>query len=118
MVSDIIGVGATRIDLRTAAALGEKVVPVHFEACESVNYGGVLFLLPFLMANGLLSYNKYYSQRQSGYYDFDAILLTVAIMVLCRIKNVEQLKHESPGEMGKLLGLDRVAEARCLRYVL
>lgn len=118
MASDIIGVGATRIDLRTAAALGEKVNPVHFEACESVNYGGVLFLLPFLLANGLLSYNKYYSQRQVGYYDFDSILLTIAIMYLCRIKNIEQLKHESPGEIGKLLGLDRVPEARCLRIVL
>ena len=83
-----------------------------------MNYGGVLFLLPFLLANGLLSYTKFYSQRQGGYYDFDSILLTVAIMCLCRIKNVEQLKHESPGELGKLLGLDRVAEARCLRGVL
>lgn len=83
-----------------------------------MNYGGVLFLFPFLIANGLLSYKNYYSQRQGGYYDFDSILLTVATMYLCRIKNVEQLKHESPGELGKLLGLDRVAEARCLRGVL
>jgi len=36
-------------------------------------------------------------------------------MYLCRIKNVEQLKHISPGEFGKLLGLDRIAEARTLR---
>jgi len=36
-------------------------------------------------------------------------------MYLCRIKNPEQLKHISPGEFGKLLGLDRVAETKKLR---
>lgn len=36
-------------------------------------------------------------------------------MYLCRIKNPEQLKHISPGEFGKLLGLDRIPEAKNLR---
>jgi predicted DNA-binding ribbon-helix-helix protein len=36
-------------------------------------------------------------------------------MYLSRIKNPEQLKHLSPGEFGKLLGTDRVPEAKCLR---
>jgi len=111
--------GATRVDLRVEAAIsGNAVNPVQFEPCQSVDYGGVLFLLPFLLANGLLSYQKYFSQRQSGYYDFDSIMMTVSFMYLCRIKSAEQLKHHSPGEMGKLLGLDRVAEARCLRSIL
>ena len=39
-------------------------------------------------------------------------------MYLCRIKTVEQLKHRSSGELGKLLGLDRVPEARCLRTIM
>lgn len=111
--------GATRADLRIEAAItGHAVNPVQFEPCQSVEYGGVLFLLPFLLTNGLLSYQKYFSQRQSGYYDFDSIMMTVAFMYLCRIKSIEQLKHHSPGEMGKLLGLDRVAEARCLRSII
>jgi hypothetical protein len=111
--------GATRVGLRLEAAItGNTVNPVQFEPCQSVGYGGVLFLLPFLLAGGLLSYQKYFSQRHSGYYDFDSIMLTVAFMYLCRIKSVEQLKHHSPGEMGKLLGLDRVAEARCLRSII
>ena len=37
-------------------------------------------------------------------------------MYLCRIKNPEQLNHISPGEFGKLLGLDRIPEAKNLRY--
>ncbi len=36
-------------------------------------------------------------------------------MALCRIKNVEQLKQHNVGELGILIGLDRVPEARCLR---
>ena len=37
---------------------------------------------------------------------------------MCRIKTVEQLQYEPPGELGKLLGLDRVPEVRCLRHKL
>ena len=36
-------------------------------------------------------------------------------MGLSRIKNAEQLREHAPGEFGKLLGLDRVPEVRCLR---
>ncbi len=39
-------------------------------------------------------------------------------MALCRIKAVEQLQYQPPGELGKLLGLDRVPEVRCLRHKL
>lgn len=118
LVSDMIGVGATRVESRVFAALGLQKSDISFDACESVEYGGVLFLLPFLIANGLLSYKKYYSQRHLGYYDFDSVILTLAFMYLCRVKSVEQLKHHSPGEMGKLLGLDRIPEARCLRGII
>lgn len=43
------------------------------------------------------------------------ILLLLAFMTLCRIKSVEKLKEYSPGEFGKLVGLDRIPEVRCLR---
>jgi len=107
---------ATRVDLRLAAALGElDINPVTFEPCQSVNYGGVFFILPFLLANGLLTYRDYYPEREYGYYSFDTAILTISFMYLCRIKSIEQLKHHSSGEFGKLLGLDRIPEARCLR---
>lgn len=88
--------------------------PIEFIASEGVEYGGVLFLLPSLLATGLLSYQKHYTAL-SGYYDLDTIILSLAFMYLCRIKNPEQLKHTSPGEFGKLLGLDRIPEAKNLR---
>jgi len=119
LASELIGMGATRVESRLDAALGEQVTDiVRFEPCQSVPFGGVLFLLPFLLANGLLSYSFYYSQRERGYYNFDIIVLALAFMYLCRIKNIEQLKHHSPGELGKLWGLDRIPEARCVRSVL
>jgi len=39
------------------------------------------------------------------------VVTLLAYMALCRIKTVEQLQYESPGELGKLMGLDRVPEA-------
>ena len=39
-------------------------------------------------------------------------------MALCRIKSPEQLKNQPPGELGKLLGLDRVPEVGHFRKKL
>jgi hypothetical protein len=76
----MVGVAATRVENRVFAALGLQKSDISFDSCESVEYGGVLFLLPFLLANGLLSYKKYYSQRDSGYYDFDSVILTLSFI--------------------------------------
>ncbi len=46
------------------------------------------------------------------------VIVLLAHMALCRIKAVEQLQYQPPGELGKLLGLDRVPEVRCLRHKL
>jgi hypothetical protein len=46
------------------------------------------------------------------------MLLLLAFMGLCRSKTIEQLRGQAPGELGKLLGLDRVPEVRCLRRKL
>lgn len=110
-----LGIAATRYDERMLAAKGQlEKTPIEFLPAEGVEYGGVLFLVPSLLATGLLSYKNHYGPL-SGYYDLDAIILTLAFMYLCRIKNPEQLKHISPGEFGKLLGLDRIPEASKLR---
>lgn len=105
-----------RYDARMAAVNDQlDHTPIEFIASEGVDYGGVLFLLPSLIATGLLSYQNHYTSL-SGYYDLDVIILSLSFMYLCRIKNPEQLKHISPGEFGKLLGLDRIPEAKNLRH--
>jgi hypothetical protein len=115
-VADIFGIAASRIEERSAAARGElQETPLQFENAQALPSGGVLLLVPFLIETGLLSYQNHYKDFEKGYYDIDFIVLLLAFMYLCRIKNPEQLKSISPGDYGKLLGVDRVPEARCLR---
>lgn len=75
-------------------------------------------MVPFLLQTGLLSFKNHYQELDPGYYYIDAIVLLLSFMYLCRIKNPEQLRAINPGEFGKLLGLDRIPEAKCLRKKL
>ena len=43
-------------------------------------------------------------------------MMVLAFISLCRIKTIEQLQGYSAGELGNFIGLDRISEARCLRY--
>jgi len=95
-----------------------ETTPVKFESCHCVRYAGLLLLLPFLLGSGLLSYKSHYHELDKGYYFIDFIILFLAFMYLARIKNPEQLKNISPGEFGKLMGVDRVPESKCLRSKL
>lgn len=116
LVSNIFGIGATNINDRSKASNHEiEETPIKFEACQSIANGGVLFLLPFLVETGLFSFQKHYNELRKGYYYINFIIQLLAFMYLCRIKNPEQLKRLSPGEFGKLLGVDRIPEAKCLR---
>ena len=119
LASQLIGVAATRTEER-ALAIGHKLdtTPVEFTPCHSVQAAGVLTLLPFLEQTGLFSYRGHYNELSDGYYYIDCIILFLAFMYLRRIKNPEQLKYHSPGEFGKIMGLDRVPEAKCLRKKL
>jgi len=50
-----------------------------------------------------------------GYYSLSSILLSLSYCVLLRIKSIEKISDESPGELGKLIGLDRIPEIKTLR---
>ena len=111
--------GASRVEERLLCAFGvSPEAPVEFESCEALPYGGVMLLLPFLLECGLLSYRDHYHQRGSGYYNFDNLFILVCFLYLCRIKSLEQTKHYSPGEFGKLIGYDRIPEVKTLRGML
>jgi hypothetical protein len=98
-----------------AAVLGAGNATARFDAHDGLCGAGILFLLPALLAQGLLKTKEVYSVPQSHYYGLESILLTLAFMALSRIKNPEQLKQCKPGEIGKIIGLDRIPEVRCLR---
>jgi hypothetical protein len=111
--------GALRVEERLLCAFGLiREAPLRFESCEALAFGGVMLLLPFLLECGLLSYRNHYSQRVSGYYNFDTLFILVAFLYLCRIKSFEQTKHYSPGEFGKLVGYDRIPEVKKLRGMI
>ncbi|MCP4139441.1 MAG: hypothetical protein GY755_03975 [Chloroflexi bacterium] len=117
--ADGIGTACTRVGERVLASIGKCVgAAVHFELCLDVPNGGVLCALPALLENGLLSGAKEMLGTIKGYYSVFHVLVLMAFMALCRIKTVEQLKKKAPGELGKLLGLDRIPEVRCLRKKL
>ncbi len=114
-----LGTACTRPEERMVAALGAgDGASVRFEPCLDVPNGGVLCALPALLANGLLDGAEAVLGKLKGYYRTVPILLLLAFMGLCRIKTIEQLRGQAPGEFGKLLGLDRVPEVRCLRRKL
>jgi hypothetical protein len=111
------GIGVKREAERALAAVGEldEAMPA-FHANESVSCAGVLLALPLLAQLGLLEVaKKVYGSLRKGFYGLQATLLTVAFMALLRIKSPEQLKAKSPGELGIILGLDRVPEVKTLR---
>ncbi len=111
-----MGYATTRTLERVAAAIGKlgAPAPVEFEASCDVAGGGVLAAVPALLAQGLLRRPPSY-QLPQGFYGIDSIFLVLAFMALARIRSLEQLRYQAPGEWGKLLGLDRIPEVRTLR---
>jgi len=119
VAGDEMGIACTRPCERVMAAIG--LLPggatTEFQPCRDVSYGGVLCALPALAENGLFRHLETLPVL-SGYYMTLQVILLLAYMALCRIKAVEQLQYETPGELGKLLGLDRIPEVCCLRKKL
>jgi hypothetical protein len=114
-----MGTACTRPDERVLAAFGFlNGASTRFETCRDVSFGGVLCALPALAENGLFRHVHACLRQLRGYYSTLHVIVLLAHMALCRIKAVEQLQYQPPGELGKLLGLDRVPEVRCLRYKL
>ncbi len=114
-----MGNGATRSLERVAAAMGElESAPIEFQSTCDVAQGGVLLALPALLAAGLLCHTAEFYQLPKGFYGIESIFLLLGLMALARIRSLEQLRYQAPGEWGKLVGLDRIPEVRTLRAKL
>lgn len=111
-----MGTACTRADERVAAAIGlAGCAAARFEAGHDVQMAGLLTGLPALCANGLLTGLGKHLNLPKGFYSGLHILLTLGFMALGRIRRPEGLRHLPPGELGKVIGLDRVPEVRTLR---
>lgn len=108
--------GATNtIERLLASIFGRGPVGPVFRNCLDVPNGGVLLGLPGLLSMGLLRHTGKYFHLSKGYYGIDSIFMLLGFMALARLKTIESLRYCSPGEWGKLLGLDRIPEAKTLR---
>ena len=112
-----MGVATTNVLDRVMASVGllPGGVAVRFERCEDVSQGGVLLALPALLACGLLRHSAKYFHLPEGYYTLGNIFLLLGLMILNRVKSVEELRRSAPGEWGKILGLDRCPVVETLR---
>ena len=114
-----LGVACVRVTERILAAAGVlKGARTEFEDNCDIENGGVLCALPALVENGLYRHLDGRFQLPAGYYDMIHIVSLLSFMVLFGVPIIERLRFESPGEMGKLLGLDRVPEVKTLRNKL
>jgi hypothetical protein len=116
LAAEGMGTACTRADERVAAALGLMTSAVtRFEPCRDVSMGGLLAGLPALCGNGLLSGLDKHLSLPKGFYSALHILTVLGFMALARIRRPEGLRHIPPGELGKVVGLDRVPEVSTLR---
>jgi hypothetical protein len=113
---ELMGMACTRSGERLLAALGVlRLTESKFTSCYDVSYGGVLAALPALALNGLYHKIEEVFEEFTGYYSMIQVLTLLGFMGLCRIKSTEKLGKQPPGELGKLLGLDRIPGVKCLR---
>ncbi|MBU1657362.1 MAG: hypothetical protein KKB12_04275, partial [Candidatus Omnitrophica bacterium] len=70
------------------------------------------------MANGLLKHTRERFALPKGFYGVKHIFLTLSFIVLLRIKSIEAIQYLSPGELGKVIGSDRVPEIKTIRRKL
>ena len=111
-----MGVACTRPDERVAAAVGLLGhAATRFERNRDVHMGGLLAGLPALCANGLFSGLARHLHMREGFYSAVHMLALMGFMALGRIRRPEGLRSQPPGELGKVLGLDRAPEVKTLR---
>src|SRR5438876_2650723 len=105
---------------RLLAAMGllDDALPV-FALTRSLPRAGVLLAIPALVASGLLSTaEKIYGSLGPAFYGLRTTLVAYVLLALLRIPRPETLKEYPPGELGRIVGLDRMPEVKTLRRKL
>jgi len=105
----------TQERLETSFLKNKSSAEIKFENNKDIAKGGILIALPLLLKNNLLTYTEKLFKLPKGYYDISSLFIILAFSILMRIKNIESIKGFSPGEFGKIIGLDRIPEIRTIR---
>lgn len=105
---------------RLLAAMGilEDAAPL-FAAASCVPRAGVLLAVPSLVSSGLLSIaRRIYRTIGPAFYGLRTTLIAYVLLALLRIPRPEALKEHAPGDLGRIVGLDRMPEVKTLRRKL
>jgi hypothetical protein len=105
---------------RLLAAMGllDDALPL-FAPTRGLPRAGVLLAIPALVASGLLSTaEKIYGSLGPAFYGLRTTLVAYVLLALLRIPRPEALKEYPPGELGRIVGLDRMPEVKTLRRKL
>ena len=105
---------------RLLAAMGQLEDATPMFACtDNLPGAGVLLAMPALIESGLLSVaRKIYGSLGPAFYGLRTTLVTSVLLALLRIPRPETLKEYSPGDLGRIVGLDRIPEVKTLRRKL
>lgn len=105
---------------RRAARFGElDEAPVVITEGAHLPLLGLLLGLPAVEMTGLLDVAaEVFGPMAPGFYGLRATLLTGVFMALLREPRAEGATRLSPGDLGRLLGLDRAPEVKTLRRKL
>src|SRR5260370_15913630 len=105
---------------RLLAALGllDDAAPLFAPACH-LPRAGVLLAIPALVGSGLLAAaEKIYGSIGPSFYGLRTTLVAYILLALLRIARPEALKEYAPGELGRIVGLDRMPEVTTVRRKL
>jgi DNA-binding CsgD family transcriptional regulator len=105
---------------RLLAAMGliEDAAPV-FAPAENLPRAGVLLAIPALVASDVLPVaRQIYGSMGAAFYGLRTTLVAYILLALLRIPRPEALKEYAPGDLGRIVGLDRLPEVKTLRRKL
>jgi len=105
---------------RLLAAMGQldDAAPL-FAATDALPGAGALLAVPALVASGVLSVaRQVYGSLGPAFYGLRTTLVAYVLLVLLRIPRPEMLKEYAPGDLGRVIGLDRMPEVKTLRRKL
>jgi hypothetical protein len=104
---------------RLLARLGllEDAAPLFWSG--HVPHAGVLLAVPSLVRGGIFQIaRETYGHIGPAFYGLRTSILAMLLLALLRIKRPEALKEHPPGELGRVIGLDRAPEVKTLRRKL
>ena len=106
-------------DRALAAAGALHDAPPLFGDADSVPGAGVLLAVPAIVESGVLdSFRKTHGTLGPAFHGLRTMVMTMLFMLLLRIRRPGHLRHGRPVDLGRALGLDRVAEVKTVRRKL